>query len=488
MSRTSLLAAAGLVLVACSSPSGVHTLRADQVPPSTTHGTDGTDNTTPDPPTQPSAGDDTGDGLGDVLFPDLGNPGLDVLHYDVTLSYDPTTDRVEGMVGIDAQLTDDRDDITLDAIGLTTTQVTVDGEPVAAVTDDPELRIPLPQPGIAGDTMRIEVEYSFVSTQTASDNGWSNTSGGSYVLNEPDGTRAWLPSNDHPSDKATYTFTISVPLGLTAVANGSLADHHTLGDQEVWVWQQDLPMATYLIQLLTGDYEVVLGTGPNDLPLINVVLRRDRAAMQPFIDLTPELIDFFDDFFGPYPLDSYGIAITDSFGGLAMETQGRSLFSREDFLGGDLGFNQQLFLSHELAHQWFGDAVTPARWSDIWLNESFASYATWMWLEHIGLSQLSTEANFALKNRPTTSTGNPTVDEMFGYNSYDGGAVVLQALRLTIGDDKFFELLQRWVAENNGNSRTSADFIKLTEAIAGVPMADFFDTWLFATELPSEFP
>lgn len=464
----------------------MHTLSADQVTPVTT--TSGTDNTPPDAPPQPSPGVDTGDGLGDVLFPDLGNPGLDVLHYDVTLSYDPATDRVDGTVGIDAQLTNDRDEITLDSVGLTTTQVTVDGTPVVAVADNPELRIPLPQPRTAGDMLRIEVAYSFVSTQVQSDNGWSNTPGGSYVLNEPDGTRMWLPSNDHPSDKATYTFTISVPLGVTAVANGTLADHHTAGDQEVWVWQQDLPMATYLIQLLTGDYEVLLGTGPDDLPLINVVLRNDKATMQPFIDLTPELIDYFDDFFGVYPLDSYGIAITDSFPGLAMETQGRSLFSREDFLSGQLGLNQQLLLSHELAHQWFGNAVSPATWTDIWLNESFASYATWMWLEHAGFGSLSEEANFALENRPPTSTGHPTVDEMFGYNSYDGGAVVLQALRLTIGDDKFFELLQRWVAENNGNSRTTADFIELAQAIAGVPMTDFFDTWLFAEVLPNQFP
>lgn len=387
MRRTSLFAVASLVVVACSSPVGVQTQSADQVASSTT--TESTvDNTTTDPPQQP-----TGSGVGDVLYPELGNPGLDVLHYDVTLTYDPTTDMVAGTVGIDVQLTDDRDEITLDSIGLTTAQVTVNGQPVVAVADDPEMRIPLPQPGTAGDTLRIEVAYNFVSELIDSDIGWSNTAGGSYVLNEPDGTRYWLPSNDHPSDKATYTFTISAPVGMTAVANGTLADHRTVGDQEVCVWQQDQPMATYLIQLLTGDYEVIPGTGPNDLPLINVVLRSDRETMQPFVDVTTAMIDFFDDYFGPYPLDSYGIAITDSFGGLAMETQGRSLFSREDFLGGALGETQQFLLSHELAHQWFGDAVSPTAWTDIWLNESFATYGEWMWLEHVNWKPFSTASS-----------------------------------------------------------------------------------------------
>jgi aminopeptidase N len=454
------------------------------VPASTTSETPPETSQTPPTP--------VGDGVGDALFPDLGNPGLDVLHYDIALSYDPSTDRVDGTVGLDVALTADRDEITLDAVGLTTSQVTVDGESVAAVADGPELRIPLPQPGHAGDNVRVEVAYGFDSAQLDSpigfEIGWFNTAGGSYVLNEPDGTRSWLPCNDHPSDKATYTFTIAVPLGLTAVANGTLTDHHTAGSQEVWVWQQDDPMATYLIQLLTGDYEVVNGTGPDGLPLISAILRGDRTTMQEFIDVTPTMIDFFDGFFGPYPLDSYGIAMTDSFGGLAMETQGRSLFSRDDFLGTGLGYGQQLLLAHELAHQWFGDAVSPARWVDIWLNESFATYAQWMWLEDAGFSLADEEATFALENRPPGSSADPNAEDLFGYNSYDGGAVVLHALRLTIGDDKFFEVLRRWVAENTGTSRTTNDFIALTQAVTGESMVDFFDTWLFADVPPSEFP
>ena len=111
-----------------------------------------------------------------------------------------------------------------------------------------------------------------------------------------------------------------------------------------------------------------------------------------------------------------------------------------------------------------------------------------MWFEHIGLDTVSNQANLALGGRPQGSTGFPTVDELFGYNSYDGGAVVLHALRLTIGDDKFFLLLQRWIAENNGSSRTSADFIALTEEVAGESMTEFFDTWLYASIVPNEFP
>jgi aminopeptidase N len=212
--------------------------------------------------------------------------------------------------------------------------------------------------------------------------------------------------------------------------------------------------------------------------------------MQPYLDVTPEQIDFFEQYFGPYPFESYGIAMTDvSFGG-AMEEQGRSLFGRSDFESGELGYSEELLLSHELGHQWFGDAVAPARWRDIWLNESFASYAEWMWLDHAGYIDLAETAaqNLDQRQNGSVATGDPTVDGLFGYEVYEGGAVVLHALRSALGDDTFFEVLQRWVADNVDTSRTSDDFIALTEEVSGRDMTQFFDDWLYATDLPDRYP
>ena len=147
-------------------------------------------------------------------------------------------------------------------------------------------------------------------------------------------------------------------------------------------------------------------------------------------------------------------------------------------------------LAHELAHQWFGNAVSPADWSDIWLNESLATYCQWLWLDSIGLQGLEQQADAMLANRQFGggSTGEPTVDDMFGFLRYDGGATVVHALRRTLGDTAFFELMARWVADNVGTSQSTEAFIELAEEIHGSSLTVFFDEWLYAEELPGEYP
>jgi aminopeptidase N len=486
---------AGLLpLAACSSSSGVRAAQAVTAETPTAAPTT-VDPTTADPTTVdtiPSAGQGDSPGVGDSLFPALGSPGIDVVHYDIDLRYDAVTDHLDGSVALDLTFTDAAEELHLDSGGPIVAAVTVDGRAAVYHVADGDLAVTLPEPAAAGSASRVEVVYSADPRGGAGSiglpSGWFNTPGGSYTLNEPDGAHSWLPCNDHPSDKATFTFRLSVPTGVTAVANGGLEAHTTGPDGETWVWQETQPMTTYLIQVLTGDYEIVEGQGPHGLPLVHAVLREDRTVMQPFLDVTAEQIAFFEEWFGPYPLDRYGIAITDSESGLAMETQERSLFSRDDFSTGTLDFGPQLLLSHELAHQWYGNAVSPARWTDIWLNEAFATYAQWMWLEHAGFSTVDMFAADALRFRPAGSSARPTLDEMFGYNSYDGGAAVLHALRRTIGDDAFFELLQRWVDDYRGTSRTTEEFTQLAAEVSGTDLAEFFDTWLFATVPPSRFP
>ena len=212
--------------------------------------------------------------------------------------------------------------------------------------------------------------------------------------------------------------------------------------------------------------------------------------MQPYFDRTAEQLEFFEEHFGPYPFDHYGLAFADSSPGVAMEMLGRSMFARDDFRG-SVDELTEILQSHELAHQWFGDSVTPARWEDLWLNESFATYGQWLWLDHAGYGDLEETAAAVLRFRqePGDPTGDPSsADSLFGFERYDGGAVVLHALRRELGDGAFFTLLRRWAAENAGTSRTSDDFEALAATVADATSARSSATGSTPRSSPPRFP
>jgi aminopeptidase N len=533
----SVLLAAAAMVGACSAPDVVQTERADRVDDadtpvgtpdagptatatdagpaatSTTTTVAGTGPTTPTTPgdpapdgtaVSPSASVDDGAddgraprlGAGDELFPELGSSDVDVESYDVRLAVDPAADTISGSVGIVAEVRPGVDAMPLDAVGLDVTAVTVEGAPADFEQLDTELLVDLPED--RGRRVDAVIEYAAAPDSSQSriglPVGWFQTPGGSYVLNEPDGARRWLPSNDHPSDKATWRFEIDVPDPLVAVANGELV---TAGDGagSPWVWEESEPMPTYLVQLIVGDYDVVedeplVDAEGDTVPIVHAVPAGAADDFEVYARTIESQVPFFEERFGPYPLDRYGLAFIDSVGGVAMETLGRSQFSTDDFSGRQLGETQQLLLAHELAHQWFGDAVTPARWEDIWLNESFATYAQWLWLDEVGLQDLDTVAARTLEMRQGGGrpTGRPEAANLFGFESYDGGAVVVHALRRTMGDEAFFDLLRTWIATYAGTSQTSDAFEALASDVHGADLTAFFDAWLYATDLPDEYP
>lgn len=202
----------------------------------------------------------------------------------------------------------------------------------------------------------------------------------------------------------------------------------------------------------------------------------------------PEIISFLQQQFGPYPFDEAG-GIVDDFSGLgfALENQTRPIYDKAFFTGtpeqGDG------VVVHELAHQWFGDDVALKRWSDIWLNEGFATYAEWLWAEHEGYAD--PQAYFDdLYSAPADdpfwqlTIGDPGADDIFDGAVYDRGAMTLQALRLTVGDEAFFDIVQTWAHKKSGGNGTTTQFIALAESISGADLGDFFDDWLFTGEKP----
>jgi aminopeptidase N len=431
------------------------------------------------------------EGIGDAFYPALGNPGYDVDHYTIELAFDPDTDVLSGLTTISALATNPFDQFNLDFIGYDIVELMVDDAPAEYARTDEELTIRPAAYVNGGEDFTVAVRYEGVPQSHPTpalplEVGWTTSpSGQRYVFAEPDGARTWFPVNDHPLDKATYTFRVTVPDPLFAAANGVLVDTIADSGRSTYVWEMTDKMASYLATVVIGDYAVVddeRSTTVAGIPVRNVLPPDLRDPIPAGLLDQGEMIGFFTELFGPYPFDAYGIVVVDDFPG-ALETQTLSLFGRNAV--------NEIVVVHELAHQWFGNHVSPAQWGDIWLNEGFASYAEWLWIEATqGVEALAVGITderrfFAAQGFPPP--GSPPPTDLFNASVYRLGAMTLHALRLTIGDTDFFETLRTYVRRFGGGTATTDDFIAVAEEVSGIQLDDLFAGWLYGETVP-EFP
>ena len=457
--------------------------------------------TTASPPTtRPASPDETLTSIGDPFYPALGNGGYDVTRYDIELTLlDDGT--IVGFTTVTAVATADLDRFSLDFGSTSATpddQPTVDAVRVDGVDagwdhDGEELVVTPPAALTAGASFVTEVEYSPVASAAESRAlpvavGWyEGPSGVRYVVAEPDGAHRWFPSNDHPSDKATFSISVTVPAGTIAAANGSLVDQIDDIGTTTFVWEEDDPMATYLATVVVSDrYAVVRDEAAWAATGIDVrhILPDDMADDPPIaLDRTAEMIGVLSDLFGPYPFDEYGVAFVDGFGA-ALENQTLSLFDTELADAPIL----ELVLIHELAHQWFGDSLTPRWWEDIWLNEGFATFAELLWIEHEGGETAYRDEIRRRIGQARSSglgpPGSPSPSNLFAGGVYQRGALTLVALRDEVGDDVFFEILRAYTARYAYGNVTTADFVAVAEELSDRDLSVLFDTWLYDDQIP----
>ena len=307
------------------------------------------------------------------------------------------------------------------------------------------------------------------------------------MLNEPEGASTWYPVNDHPSDKATYTFHVTVPDGFSVIANGNLVRQVPAGTgQTTWTYEAKDPIASYLTQVAIGDYRLTTEPGPNGITIRNAFASplADDAAID--FSRTNEMLELFTADFGPYPFDVYGALVVNEQKGAALETQTLSSFDAT-FVDGTVDGDE--VAAHELAHQWFGDSVALSSWKDVWLNEGFATYAEWLWSEHVDgtpVAETAAHVHEQLVGSPSsTLAGDPGVDHLFDAAVYLRGALTLQALRLTVGDDAFFTTLRTYASRFAGKNVTTDDFIQVANEVEGRDLQGLFDLWLYREELPA---
>ena len=443
-------------------------------------------------------------GSGDPFFPQAGNGGYDVRHYALTIDYDQPANILSGKAVIVATATQNLRSFNLDLRDLyTVSSVKVNGDSATfAQHDGQELTIN-PRPKLKrGKRFEVRVVYSGqpepITDPDESIEGWVPTDDGAFVVNEPQGSPGWFPVNDALRDKATYDFTISVPAGKEVIANGELVgDPVTAGGKTTWHWAEGSPMSSYLATATNGEFLTQTRT-VNGLTFYDAVdpnTRRLNAdppnptlAFQR-LDPEPEIVSFFSKLYGPYPFSSSG-GIVDWAPdvGYALESQTRPNYDR---------IPSASTVVHELAHQWFGDAVSLAKWPDMWLNEGFATWSEWIWSERNGGDKAQVFFDDLYATPEDSPAGQdlwfpapaalPDPSVLFSTPVYDRGAMTLQALREKAGDKTFFRILQTWYKDHRGGNVTTGDFTALAEQISRQDLDHFFQVWLYDEGRPTSW-
>lgn len=445
------------------------------------------------PPTStPLVGRPGAPGVGDPYFPELGNGGYDVDHYTLALTWQPDSGALAGVTTVAATATQDLSRFDLDLSGMEVASVLVDGETASMERSGRELIVTPIAPIALGRAFTTVVTYSGVPQPVSEgtelfDVGWQTHGRETFVVSEPSGASTFFPVNDHPTDKATYTFEVTAPADQVVIANGLLVGQpDEASGQRRWTYEADDPMASYLVQIAIGDFELIDGgrtTG--GVAIRHAMHRAVGSAVRPLLDQTAAMIDVLDDLYGPFPFDAYGVLVVDEELGFALETQTLTIIGRDI---ATRSRNAEVILLHELAHQWVGNAVSASTWKDIWLNEGFATYSEWLWSERTGgrsaasLARARASSGSAELDLPP---GDPGSAELFSRTVYLRGGMVLQALREEIGDDAFFAVLRTWVDEHRYDDAATADFVALAERVSGRPLDDLFQRWLYDPVLPS---
>ncbi|WP_066636958.1 M1 family metallopeptidase [Serinicoccus hydrothermalis] len=433
-------------------------------------------------------------GAGDPYLPLAGNGGIDVEHYDLDLTYtNPAADgplegELEGVATLTLTATKDLDSFNLDLRGLEASSVTVAGKRARFQTEGDNELVISPRPKLKkGRTVDVVVTYGGTTGRPTDLEGalygWVTTRDGAMVVSQPDGSATWFPVSDHPTDKASYSFEITVPEGLVAVANGTLEGSETRRGRTTWTWDAPDPMAAYLATASVGDFELSTSTTPSGVPIIDAVDADLPPSASADLALTGEMMTFYEGLFGDYPFVAYGAIVDDDSVGYALETQTRSFFSRAA---------RESTVAHELVHQWIGDDVSVYRWADIWHNEGWATYGSWLWTEEQGgrTAQERFESVMAIPADDSfwaLEIGDPGPLNLFHPAIYSRSAAMLHALRAEIGEDAFWALTRTVVDDYAGSSISTAEYEALAAQVSGQDLDTFFEVWLHTPEKPTDW-
>jgi len=426
------------------------------------------------------------------------NAAVDVLHYAFTLELQDQDDRIAGTAGIDVLFTRDGetslrfDLVNRDATtgkGMTVAGVTADGARLAHTHRDSVLLITLPRPSTRGQRLRVQVAYA---GEPASGLRIANNRHGDRTFfsdNWPDRARHWLPTVDHPYDKATAEMIVTAPAHYQVVSNGLLTEQTDLpGDRRRTHWRQSVPIAPWLYVLGVARFAVQHVDTFQGKAIQTWVYAQDRdKGFHDFAVPTRAALEYYTDKVGPFAYEKLANVQSNSVSG-GMEAAS-AIFYSESSVTGDRSERWRNVIIHEIAHQWFGNAVTESDWDDVWLSEGFATYFTLLFIEHQygrdeflrGLASSRERVLAFDRENPDYRVVHDNLDDMSKVTTgqtYQKGAWILHMLRGLIGDEAFWTGIRNYYQAHMNGHATTADFRGAMERASGRDLGPFLDQWL----------
>ncbi len=438
--------------------------------------------------------DGTG-GLGDAYFPRYGNSGYRVGHYRIRVAFDPRSERLRGTTQVRARATERLTRFHLDLV-LRASRVRVNGERARFRQTARELVVRPVSPVRKGHRLRVQVTYAGTPGQRTLGGftPWATTRDGAVAVGEPEIAAWWFPSNDHPSDKASFDVAVTVPRHKQVVSNGQLVGKRVAHGDATYRWRTRSQMAPYLAFMAVGDFIIRRGRAAG-LPYVYAVSKalspRVRKNALRGLRYTSAATRFLVNQWGRYPFAQIGGVVpgpvTSHNFGYALENQTRPLYAPASFSSG----RARSLVVHEMAHQWFGDAVALRRWKHIWLNEGLATYSEWIWSGHRGGDTADETFHRYYDNLEAGNgfwkmrIGDPGPKRMFNNRVYDRGAMTAHALRTRIGDRDFFRTMRRWVHDNADGLGTTKELKSLAQRVSGERLGGLFRAWLQTPRKPA---
>ncbi len=423
--------------------------------------------------------------------------GIDVEAYRFELVLSDDSDTIHGRATVTVRLTrSDVAELRLDLTslnaegrGMQVRSVTAAGAPLAYSHEADLLTVRLPPGGAVGARVTITVEYDGVPAAGLRIGPTKYGERSFFSDNWPDRARNWLPTVDHVAEKATSEFVVTAPAHYQVVSNGLLVEETDLPNgSRLTHWRQSVPISPWLFVLGVARFAVQYVGEFDGKPIQTWVYARDRdAGFHDFAVPTKQALEFYDEYVGPFAYEKLANVTSPATGG-GMEAA-TAIMYHESSVTGTRSVRWRNVIVHEIAHQWFGNAVTESSWDDVWLSEGFATYFTLLFREHAygrddfvdGLKQAATRVWTWYEQNPEYRIVHEDLDDMSRVTSvatYQKGAWVLHMLRKRMGDEAFWNGIRTYYARHVNDTASTRDFMRAMEEASGTSHAAFFDQWL----------